>query len=294
MSSRTSNIKDVARRAGVSTATVSYVLNGTKKVSEETRRRVLRAVEGLQYQPNQQARSLRMNQGRDVLVFCQQDCLAGFIASTLLAELVGVLQQRQHHGITCFSHSQKELLELLQRQNFYTAYVICNCQWEQPVDLYSNVLFLNFDLENCSVFQEGQCQLNLGHLFYHEIIECIQKNSHLHVVMNYKQGNMLQQMAPELNFQNIHFANSEISSGAYHLESLLHHDCGQVLFADYFLFVGAIKYLLQHEDTLYERHFTIEYLPWIRVAETFGLSLTVHTFPMKKVLQCVLERLSAS
>ncbi len=51
-------ITDVARRAGVSTATVSHVLNGTRFVTERTRHRVLEAVDDLDYIPNQQARSL--------------------------------------------------------------------------------------------------------------------------------------------------------------------------------------------------------------------------------------------
>lgn len=55
--------KEVAERAGVSRATVSYVLNGKSSesvpISEETRRRVLSAIEDLGYQPNLQARTLR-------------------------------------------------------------------------------------------------------------------------------------------------------------------------------------------------------------------------------------------
>lgn len=51
-------IADVARRAGVSTATVSHVLNGTRHVAERTRRRVLEVVADLDYVPNRQARSL--------------------------------------------------------------------------------------------------------------------------------------------------------------------------------------------------------------------------------------------
>jgi hypothetical protein len=54
-----SNIKDVARRAGVSIATVSHVLNNTHFVSEEKRRKILTAVDGLNYRPNFSARSLR-------------------------------------------------------------------------------------------------------------------------------------------------------------------------------------------------------------------------------------------
>ena len=51
-------IRDVAQRAGVSTATVSYVINETRRVSDETRTKVLAAVEELGYRPNRIARSL--------------------------------------------------------------------------------------------------------------------------------------------------------------------------------------------------------------------------------------------
>ena len=54
-----STIKDVAEAAEVSTATVSHVLNGSRFVSERLRLRVERAMEELDYLPNQMARSLR-------------------------------------------------------------------------------------------------------------------------------------------------------------------------------------------------------------------------------------------
>jgi LacI family transcriptional regulator len=53
-----SSIKDVAREAGVSTATVSHVINKTRFVSEEVRARVLEAVGRCGYYPNAHARSL--------------------------------------------------------------------------------------------------------------------------------------------------------------------------------------------------------------------------------------------
>ncbi|MFD1049048.1 LacI family DNA-binding transcriptional regulator, partial [Kibdelosporangium lantanae] len=43
---------DVARHAGVSASTVSYVLSGKRSISEETRRRVEQAVTELGYHPN--------------------------------------------------------------------------------------------------------------------------------------------------------------------------------------------------------------------------------------------------
>jgi len=51
-------IKDVAREAGVSTATVSHVINKTRPISEATRQKVMRAIEACNYYPNAHARSL--------------------------------------------------------------------------------------------------------------------------------------------------------------------------------------------------------------------------------------------
>ena len=52
-------IYDVAAHAKVSASTVSHVINGTRFVSEETKVRVLEAIEALGYRPNTIARSLR-------------------------------------------------------------------------------------------------------------------------------------------------------------------------------------------------------------------------------------------
>lgn len=61
---------DVARLAGVSRATVSYVLNNTRavRISEPTRRRVREAAEELGYVPHAAARSLRAGHSRMVLM----------------------------------------------------------------------------------------------------------------------------------------------------------------------------------------------------------------------------------
>ncbi|MCI0390596.1 MAG: LacI family transcriptional regulator [Acidobacteria bacterium] len=57
-------IKDVASLAGVSIATVSHVVNNTRFVSEETRQKVLAAIESLNYTPNVHARSLASGRSR--------------------------------------------------------------------------------------------------------------------------------------------------------------------------------------------------------------------------------------
>ena len=53
---------DVAKLAGVSTATVSYVLNDSRNMSDKTRKLVLDAVEQLNYKPDMIARSMTKNE----------------------------------------------------------------------------------------------------------------------------------------------------------------------------------------------------------------------------------------
>ncbi len=54
-------IKEVAKASGVSTATVSRVLNGNYPVAEATRTKVMEAVETIGYRPNVLAKSLKIN-----------------------------------------------------------------------------------------------------------------------------------------------------------------------------------------------------------------------------------------
>lgn len=64
-------MKDVAELAGVSTATVSHVVNGTKRLSPETTERVLLAIEQVKYNPNTAAKSLRSGQSNTIGVLVE-------------------------------------------------------------------------------------------------------------------------------------------------------------------------------------------------------------------------------
>ena len=57
-------IKEVARHAGVSMSTVSYVLSGKRSISEETKRRVEQSILALGYHPNAGARALASNRSQ--------------------------------------------------------------------------------------------------------------------------------------------------------------------------------------------------------------------------------------
>ncbi len=64
--SKSARMVDVARLAGVSTMTVSRVLNDARNVSDTMRERVDAAVKQLSYQPNEVARSLRDRRSRQI------------------------------------------------------------------------------------------------------------------------------------------------------------------------------------------------------------------------------------
>lgn len=57
-------IKDIAREAGVSTATVSHVINKTKHVSEPVRAKVQEAIERFDYHPNAHAQMLALGRSK--------------------------------------------------------------------------------------------------------------------------------------------------------------------------------------------------------------------------------------
>ncbi|MFF4253863.1 LacI family DNA-binding transcriptional regulator [Streptomyces sp. NPDC001663] len=61
-------IREVAARAQVSLTAVSFAMNGTGKLSAETRARILQAAEDLDYRPNHAARSLKSGQSRTVAI----------------------------------------------------------------------------------------------------------------------------------------------------------------------------------------------------------------------------------
>jgi LacI family transcriptional regulator len=70
---------DVARTAGVSTATVSHVLSGARVVRQIRRERVLKAIDFLDYSPNQVAASLRVRRSA-VIGIIVPDIISSFFS----------------------------------------------------------------------------------------------------------------------------------------------------------------------------------------------------------------------
>lgn len=62
-------IKDIAKKAGVSISTVSYALNGSPKVTEKTRQKIMAIADELNYVPNMAARTLKKQQTNIIGVY---------------------------------------------------------------------------------------------------------------------------------------------------------------------------------------------------------------------------------
>lgn len=92
-------IKDIAKSAGVSISTVSYALNGSTKVTEETRRRIIAIAEELNYVPNMAARTLKRQQTDIIGVFLAD--YGGSFYGELLDGIKRGLEANNYEMIVC-------------------------------------------------------------------------------------------------------------------------------------------------------------------------------------------------
>ena len=105
-------IDDVARLAGVSTMTVSRVVNGSSAVSDKTRQKVLEATETLGYQPNLLARSLVTNQTHTIGVLLTH--IENPLSSIFLS---AILQDAEKHGYDIIMSAATDLDSTLKSIN---------------------------------------------------------------------------------------------------------------------------------------------------------------------------------
>lgn len=102
----TKSIKDVAETAGVSTATVSHVINGTRFVSEETRAKVLKAMNQLNYHPNLVARSLRSQKSNIIGLLLPN--ISNFYFTSIALGIENVLRKNGYNLILSNSNENLE------------------------------------------------------------------------------------------------------------------------------------------------------------------------------------------
>ena len=119
-SSKKSTLQDVAAMANVSVSTVSHVLNGTAKISEPTKQRVMQAVHALHYRPLGESGSRLLRQDRRTVGVIVQDIRNEFYSACASSVL------------SCADNTS------------YTV-ILCDCGYDQQheVDLVRELIYQN-------------------------------------------------------------------------------------------------------------------------------------------------------
>ncbi len=142
------SMKDVARLANVSTATVSHVINKTRNVNEETKAKVIKAIKDLNYCINPVARALRTGSSKTIGYVVSN--LVNYFYMDIALHIDSVLSQQGYHLLFINSNEdhkkERENIESLALQNvdgLIIAPVGDDCSYMQDVigDRYPCVFF---------------------------------------------------------------------------------------------------------------------------------------------------------
>ena len=112
---QTITVRDVAKEAGVSTATVSRVMNEKSLVSSELQSRVLDAVTRLKYRPNRSALQLRSGKVKRIGVLFAD--ISNPFFTSVLAGIENILQSRRY-VLVLGNSNEDPIIEKLQMQSF--------------------------------------------------------------------------------------------------------------------------------------------------------------------------------
>jgi DNA-binding LacI/PurR family transcriptional regulator len=111
-------MQDVAKRAGVALSTVSYALNGTRPISEETRQRIFQAMEELGYRPHALARGLASKRSRILsLLFSAPERGLGSTELEFVTSAAEAARENGYHLVLWSSeiHNLHELRQLIRQ-----------------------------------------------------------------------------------------------------------------------------------------------------------------------------------
>ncbi|MEE0201506.1 MAG: extracellular solute-binding protein [Muricomes sp.] len=133
-------IKDIAEAAGVSPATVSCCLTGTRNVKPETKARIMETIERLRYIPNSSARNLRCNSSSHVgIVLTGMD--ESFYANVLIG-ISSALSSSELSLRVAFSHNSPEtectIIDDFISQNI-SGLILVTCQPENTAFFESRI-----------------------------------------------------------------------------------------------------------------------------------------------------------
>lgn len=132
-------IKDVARLAEVSISTVSRVINESKPVSPEARKRVLEAVEELGYKPNEVARSLVTKKSNLIGVIV--DDIGSYYVAQMLRGIEEIGRMYKYDILLCSSYANPDTecryIQLLMQKQVEGIILISEIQNPEALKLFN-------------------------------------------------------------------------------------------------------------------------------------------------------------
>ena len=145
MSTKRPGIKDVAQLAGVSSATVSYVMNHAKPVADATRKRVEDAMKELGYRPNLLARGLK-TQKTGMIGVVIPDLYSSYF-SRLLTQVEDTLYQAGLQMLLCNSK------EMVEREESFLATMAQQIEGLliAPAKPATCRMFVDWDVQQCPI-----------------------------------------------------------------------------------------------------------------------------------------------
>lgn len=141
------SIKEIAKLTGVSTATVSRVINNNGRFSEKTRKKVQNVIEKYNYEPNRVAKSLRIKKSNTVGIVVP-DITNSFFSSTV-QQIEAYLFEKGYSTIICnTAHDQEKetkYLKILESEMVDGIIIISGAINFQTTELHSKLPLVCID-----------------------------------------------------------------------------------------------------------------------------------------------------
>ena len=254
------NIKDIAKKAGVSQMTVSRVVNNKMNVKFETRQKVQKIIDKEKFVPHQSAKALRLGSNYSIGIFINFDVQNFYPSSLFFQEiLMGISSELQLFGYTVDlffdngTEKKDKIISLLDsRQRTIDGLIVISN--ESASDLEEKIAHINLPIV---VINKEIYKLNVDCILADDESGAYEAASHLyklgHEVVGYIDGPSLKRKNGFLKATkdyNIKFNPNLIEVGFFHhrggylaMRKLLkkRHDISAVFAASDFMAVGALK-----------------------------------------------------
>lgn len=255
-------IKDVAKLSGVSISTVSRVINDSKPVSPEARRKVLKAIEELGYKPNEVARSL-VTKKSNLIGVIVNDIGNSYVAQ-ILRGIEEIGRMYDYDIVLCSSYGSAEtelkFIQLLLRKQAEGIILVSEILSQAAIDYMKDVkvpfVYLNrhyeiLDFPTVKIDNENATKKVMDYLISqnHKNILYVSEDKDLEITVEKYKLSTYKSSMEDLGKEPVVYStpgselNDAYNHGAEVLELIKKNDITAVFCAQDEIAVGLISYL---------------------------------------------------